>query len=188
MVIISIAKKVVLVVGAAVLGLGVYLGYLQLVGNFHEVLPGKFYRSAQLSPEDLGKYIDEYKIKTVINLRGGNPNAAWYRAEEAMVTEHGAKELNFEMSARKPLGLDRTFQLLDLMRSAEGPVLVHCRSGADRTGFATVLYLQQIAGVDEETAEWQLSPLFGHLNLPFLKEYAMDDTWEAFEKVIGLHS
>lgn len=188
MVMLNILKRFSLALLSVIAGFGIYFGYLQLVGNFHEVLPGRFYRSAQLSPEELGRYIDEYKIKTVINLRGANPAAAWYRAEEAMAVQHGAKEVSFEMSARKFLGMDRTFQLLELMRNAEGPVLVHCRSGADRTGLAALLYLQQIAGVDEETAEWQLSPLFGHLNLPFLKEYAMDDTWEAFEKVVGLHS
>lgn len=188
MLFVKILKKTSLIIGSVILGLGVYLGYLQLAGNFHEVLPGRLYRSAQLSADNLGQYIDQYKIKTVINLRGGNPDAAWYRAEEAAVIAHGAKEVNFEMSARKPLGMDRTLELLEVLRNAEGPVLIHCRSGADRTGLASVLYLQQIAGVDEETAEWQLSPLFGHLNLPFLKEYAMDDTWEAFEKRVGLHS
>lgn len=105
-----------------------------------------------------------------------------------MVVQHGAQEVNFEMSAHKLLGLDRTLQLLDIMRQAEGPVLVHCRGGSDRTGLAVLLYLQQIAGVDEHKAEWQLSPLFGHLNLPFIKAYAMDESWEAFEEAAGLHS
>lgn len=183
-----IIKKTGLALLSVLLALGTYLGYLQLVGNFHEVIPGKFYRSAQLSPAALGEYIDQYKIKTVINLRGGHAGIGWYDAEVNAVESHGAKEINFEMSARKQLPISQTFALLDIMRNAEGPILIHCRSGADRTGLASVIYLQQIAGVDEETAEWQLSPLFGHLNLPFIPEYAMDHTWEAFEKVIGLHS
>lgn len=170
------------------LAMAAYLGYLQLVGNFHEVMPGKLYRSAQLSPAALGAYIDEYKIKTVINLRGGHTGEKWYDDEVQAVESRGAKEITFEMSARKQLPMAQTFALLDILRNAEGPILIHCRSGADRTGLASVIYLQQVAGVDEETAEWQLSPLFGHLNLPFIPEYAMDTTWEAFEKVIGLHS
>ncbi len=44
------------------------------------------------------------------------------------------------------------------------------------------MYLQQVAGVNEAQAEWQLSPLFGHLNLPFIGAYAMDDTLGSFRK------
>ncbi|MBO3761111.1 dual specificity protein phosphatase family protein [Ciceribacter sp. L1K22] len=171
-----------------VLGLGAWLGYLQFSGNFHEVLPGKFYRSAQLSPEALAGYIDRYGIATVINLRGENPQDQWYRDEMKAVQDRGAVYLNFRMSAKRELTMEESFRLVALMRDAKGPILVHCQGGADRTGFASVLYLQQIAGVDEETAELQLTPLFGHLNLPFLGAYAMDETWEAFEKAIGLDS
>lgn len=181
-------KKIGLTLLSLLVALGLWLGYLQVLGNFHEVIPGRLYRSAQLSPENLGYYIDEYKIKTVINLRGEHTGTRWYDRELTTVEDHGAREVNFEMSARTPLSIERTFALLDTLRNAEGPILIHCRSGADRTGLASVIYLQQIAGIDEETAEWQLSPLFGHLNLPFIREYAMDTTWEAFEKVIGLHS
>ena len=96
--------------------------------------------------------------------------------------------VDFHMSARRMLTVEQSRQLIALMRNAPGPILIHCSAGADRTGLASVMYMQQIAGVDEETAEWQLSPLYGHLNLPFLSVYAMDDTWESFEKAIGLDS
>ncbi|MCO5732166.1 tyrosine-protein phosphatase [Rhizobium sp. SSA_523] len=184
-----------ILVGRAVVCLGVllvllalYLGFLQLGGNFHEVLPGRFYRSAQLSGPAFGRYIETYKIGTIINLRGAKPGAAWYEEELAAARVHGVDHFDFAMSARRELTPDESLQLVALMRRAKGPLLVHCKSGADRTGLASVMYLQQIAGVDEETAEWQLTPLFGHLNLPFIGAYAMDDTWEQFEKLIGLDS
>lgn len=167
---------------------GAYIGILILSGNFHEVLPGRFYRSAQLSGERLGKEIDLYGIKTVINLRGENVGKGWYDDEIRATAAHGATHVDFRMSARRDLTPERTQQLLALLKSAEQPILVHCMSGADRTGLASVIFLQQVAGIDEEEAEWQLSPLYGHINLPFLAAYAMDDTWEALEKVIGLDS
>jgi protein tyrosine/serine phosphatase len=34
-------------------GAGLYLGYLHATGNFHEVIAGELYRSAQPSPEQL---------------------------------------------------------------------------------------------------------------------------------------
>lgn len=176
-----------ILVGIAAL-FGAYVGLLILSGNFHEVLPGQFYRSAQLSGERLGEEIDRYGIKTVINLRGENLGKGWYDDEVAATAAHGATHVDFRMSAQRDLTPERTQELLSLLKTAEQPILVHCMSGADRTGLASVIFLQQVAGVDEEEAEWQLSPLYGHINLPFLGAYAMDNTWEAFEKVIGLDS
>lgn len=185
-------RKVILWGGLSIAGLaalfGSYVGLLILSGNFHEVLPGQLYRSGQLSGERLGAEIDRYGIKTVINLRGRNTGKSWYDEEVVATAAHGATHVDFGMSARQDLTLDQVQKLLAILKSAEQPILVHCMSGADRTGFASVMFLQQVAGVDEEEAEWQLSPLYGHFNLPFLAAYAMDETWEAFEKAIGLES
>lgn len=185
-------RRIVVRSGLALVGLsalfGAYLGILILSGNFHEVLPGQLYRSAQLSGERLGQEIDRYGIKTVINLRGENVGKGWYDDEVAATAAHGATHVDFGMSASKDLTPEKTQRLLALLKTAEQPILVHCMSGADRTGLASVIFLQQVAGVDEEEAEWQLSPLYGHINLPFLGAYAMDDSWEALEKVIGLDS
>jgi protein tyrosine/serine phosphatase len=167
---------------------GIYLTYLNLSGNFHEVLPGRFYRSAQLSGHQLERIIATYQIKTVINLRGANANAGWYQDEIRATARQGATHIDFGMSARKILSPEKSMALIALMRNVQGPILVHCAGGADRTGLASVMYLQQIAGVDEETAEWQLTPLFGHLNIPFTAAYAMDDSWEQFEKLADLPS
>jgi protein tyrosine/serine phosphatase len=177
-----------LTVAGLSLAFGAYVGILILSGNFHEVVPGRFYRSAQLSGSRLGAEIDRYGIKTVINLRGESPGRAWYDDEVAATAAHGAAHVDFGISARKDLTPEKTQQLLALLKDAQQPILVHCLSGADRTGLASVIFLQQVAGVDEEEAEWQLSPLYGHINLPFLAAYAMDDTWEKLEKVIGLDS
>ncbi|TPP11195.1 tyrosine-protein phosphatase [Rhizobium glycinendophyticum] len=185
-------RRVVFRTGLSIVSLaalfGAYVGILILSGNFHEVVPGRFYRSAQLSGVRLGEEIDRYGIKTVINLRGEGVGKGWYDDEVAATAAHGATHIDFGMSARKDLTPEKTQQLLALLKSAEQPILVHCMSGADRTGLASVIFLQQVAGVDEEEAEWQLSPLYGHINLPFLAAYAMDDTWEKLEKVIGLDS
>ncbi len=185
-------RRIVVRSGLALVGLGglfgAYVGILILSGNFHEVLPGQLYRSAQLSGERLGQEIDRYGIKTVINLRGENVGKGWYDDEVAATAAHGATHVDFGMSASKDLTPEKTQRLLALLKTAEQPILVHCMSGADRTGLASVIFLQQVAGLDEEEAEWQLSPLYGHINLPFLGAYAMDDSWEALEKVIGLDS
>ena len=183
-----VAKRAGICLAASMLLLGAYLGILQLTGNFHEVVPGRFYRSAQLSKDGFDHYIETYHIRTVINLRGAKPGAPWYEDELAAAKAHGVTLVDFAMSANKELTPEKSFELVNLLRGAEGPILVHCKNGADRTGLASVMYLQQVDNVDERTAEWQLTPLFGHLNIPFTGAYAMDDTWEDFEKLIGLPS
>ena len=41
--------------------------------------------------------------------------------------------------------------------------------------------------MDEETAEWQLTPIYGHFGIPFLSpSFAMDETWEELEPLFGI--
>ena len=42
------------------------------------------------------------------------------------------------------------------------PALIHCKSGADRAGFAAALYLVLREGVPVREAMGQLSPRYGH--------------------------
>lgn len=182
----AIVKKTGLGLGAALLSLGVYLGGLQLTGNFHEVLPGQLYRSAQPTPAALAEYNGRYGIRTVINLRGSS-DAEWYRDEVATSRKLGLTHIDFRMSANKPLSVKRTHELAAILRDAPKPVLIHCQSGSDRTGLASVIYLQQVAGVAQETAEKQLSILFGHIGIRYLSgTIAMEDSWERFEKSLTI--
>ncbi|MHB0954479.1 MAG: hypothetical protein ACYC10_21510 [Allorhizobium sp.] len=63
---------------ATVLTIGGYLGYLQLSGNFHPVIAGEVYRSAQPSGDAIARYAREQGIQSIINLRGPNPGRAWH--------------------------------------------------------------------------------------------------------------
>jgi protein tyrosine/serine phosphatase len=174
--------------GGFAVALGCYLGALQLTGNFHEVLPGELYRSAQPTANDIAAYSREHGIKTIVNLRGRN-KGAWYSQEVAAAKQAGIEHIDFKMSASHQLTLDQTHQLIALLRDAPKPILIHCQAGADRTGLVSVIYLQQIAGVDEETAERQLSLRYGHIGIPYLSSaFAMDESWENLEKIFGLPS
>jgi protein tyrosine/serine phosphatase len=183
----KIWKRSAALLGFSILVMGAYLGLLQINGNFHEILPGELYRSAQPTPSQLAGYINRYGIKTVINLRGPSQRA-WYKDEVATAERLTAQHVDFQMSVRRQLTPEESQRLIALMRDAPKPILIHCLAGADRTGLASVIYLQQIAHIDEDTAEWQLSPIYGHLNLPFLKAYAMDETWEGLEQLLGIES
>lgn len=170
----------------ATLMMCVHFGGLLLTGNFHEVIPGQLYRSAQPSGADLSDYKTRYGIRTVLNLRGPNKNA-WYREEVDTAAREGLVHIDFPMSASHALTTEKSRQLIAILRDAPKPILIHCKSGADRTGLASVIYSSLIAGKDEKTAERQLSIAYGHISIPFLSSaFAMDESWERLEVALGL--
>lgn len=178
----NILFRCILWLAAAPLAFGVYFGVLQMSGNFHEVIAGQLYRSSQLTEKQLSDYVTANGIKTIINLRGENGRSAWYRNETATAEKLGVQHLDFGMSAYKQLGPERVAKLIQIMRDAPKPILLHCKSGADRTGLAAAIYVNRVAGMDEDTAEQQLSIWFGHVGIPYLSSaYAMDRTWENIE-------
>jgi protein tyrosine/serine phosphatase len=160
-----------------------YLAAIQLTGNFATVLAGELYRSNQPTAAQITRYAANYGIKTIVNLRGSKPNAAWYREEVATARALGLTHIDVDMAANRELSIDEARQLASILRDAPKPLLIHCRSGSDRTGLASAIYLNQVANVDEETAEWQLSLRFGHIGIPFVSPaYAMDESWERLER------
>lgn len=163
-----------------------YLAYLQISGNFHEVVAGEVYRAAQMDGQRLARWKREYGIASVLNLRGENAGADWYEAERGVAERLGLKHIDFRMSAARKLDQAEVQELLQVMRDAPKPLLIHCMGGADRTGLAAALYVAGIAGGGERAAERQLSPIFGHIGIPGIsRAYAMDVTWEDIEPWLG---
>lgn len=162
--------------------LGGYAASLQATGNFHTVIAGELYRSAQPSPAQLVRYVRHHGIRTVINLRGENADAPWYEAELETARSLGIHHVDFRMSASKQLSTRRADELVAIMAAAEKPILIHCQAGSDRTGLASALYSLRVARRHESEAERQLSFYFGHVGIPHLSSaYAMDASWETFE-------
>lgn len=181
-----VARWIGAVLTVLLLMLGGYLIALQLTGNFHTVVEGKFYRAAQVTPESLASYHRKHGIRTVINLRGSNPGKRWYDNEVATSRTLGIEHLNFPLSSKRPVTEEQAKALVEVMRTAAKPLLVHCESGADRTGLVAALFLAGVMGASEADAEHQLTFWFGHVALPFISRgYAVDDNWERFEVWLG---
>nr|WP_298098759.1 dual specificity protein phosphatase family protein [uncultured Shinella sp.] len=178
----GLLKKAALFLGIGAAAAGAYLVTIQLTGNFAAVVPGEVYRSNQPTADDIAAYAGRYGIRTIINLRGRQENAAWYEDEIAAAKRLGIGHVDFPMVADQRLDAEGAARLIAILKDVPRPILIHCRSGADRTGLASVLYLAKVAGVDEATAERQLSVRFGHIGIPLLSPtYAMDESWEALE-------
>ena len=154
-------------------------------GNFHEIIRGQLYRSGQPSAEQIAYWHRRYGIKTIINLRGAHPNKDWYRAERAMAQEYGIALIDYKISAKRELAPAQVEELLAILAKAKTPVLIHCRDGADRSGLVSALYVAGVAKGSEYYAEFQLTPLYGHIPVWFAPYYAMDRSFENAEPRLG---
>ena len=133
-------------------------------------------------PEQIADYARRYGIKTIINLRGEEDGSSWYRNEVAESKALGITHIDFRMSSGQELTVAQAEQLIRIMKTAEKPLLIHCRRGADRTGLASALYVAAVKNLGESEAETQLLPIYGHLSIPFTPAYAMDRTWQMAER------
>lgn len=172
-------------VGAGVIGIIGYLAILHFSGNFHAVIAGELYRSAQVNGAQLSNYTQKVGLKSVLNLRGASPDAGWYKDEMSESARLGLVHADFALSASREVTLEEATQLIALMRTLPKPLLIHCKHGSDRTGLLSALYLAAIKGEDAETAENQLSLYFGHFAVPYLSAaYPMDESWEHIETAL----
>ncbi|MDH7784372.1 protein tyrosine/serine phosphatase [Ochrobactrum sp. 19YEA23] len=165
--------------------LGGYLYTIQYNGNVHAIVPGQAYRSNQPDPARIAALQKAYGIKTIINLRGPEAGSPWYDKEVEASDALGIQHVDFEMSASKRLTPQRARELIALMQSAEKPILIHCKSGSDRTGLAAALYVAAVSKGGERKAEQQMSIAYGHFGFPGSPTHAMEDTFEELEPALG---
>src|SRR5438132_805594 len=137
-----------------------------LVGNnLHTLLPGRVYRSAQLSGRDLEKVIRNYGIRTVINLRGSSDPMPWYLDECRVTHRLNVSQEDVSCSAGRFPPSHEFRRLVDILDRCEYPILLHCRQGADRTGLASVLVMLLQTNLSVEEARRHMSVRYGHFPL-----------------------
>jgi len=156
-----------------------YVGYGLIYGNFHK-LDNNAYRSAQLFRFNMPFYLEKYKIKTVLNLRGEQKNRSWYKNEKEITKEHNITLITYKMSSRKYLDFNRTSKLVKILKNAKKPILIHCEGGADRTSLASALYVYAIEGKSISEAKEELSFIYGHLPSIRPKVIVMDRSFDNY--------
>lgn len=130
--------------------------------NFFPVQDDQLYRSKQLSTERLIYYIDKFGIKTVINLRSIDSSSTWWQEETDTCRKKNVNHYDIPMSPKMMTPKKQLLELLYLYDNAPRPILVHCRSGADRTGEASAIWvLEKMERTNTEAAR-QLAVDFGH--------------------------
>lgn len=120
------------------------------------------YRAGQIDEADLREAVVDFGLKTVINLRGDNPKSEWYQEEVQACRDLGLeyREYRFESFEHPPQHETRLLvrDLLDQPR----PVLVHCRSGHDRSGWAAAVARVLDGDPVDQAVEEELAVLEGH--------------------------
>jgi protein tyrosine/serine phosphatase len=119
---------------------------LEGVRNLYRITP-TLYRSEQ--PTALGmKNLEKLGIRTVINLRWFNNDAT--EAAGTMLRTERVKMVTWDVDDKHVIAVMRMLE-----DPANGPYLIHCQHGADRTGLMSAMYriLNQGWTVDDAIAE-----------------------------------
>ncbi len=106
------------------------------VGNFQKV-DDHVYRGAQPTPEGFGN-LSKLGIKLVVDLREPGDRSVF---ENKVVTAAGMKYISVPMYGMATPSNDSVRKVLALLEdNSAGPIFVHCKRGADRTGGVIACY------------------------------------------------
>lgn len=104
-------------------------------------------RAPQPCLDDICNEYEGYNIKTVINLRGYDPDEDWCAEEKKAVVLIGAKWIQFPVSGRRAPTPYEVEMLSNILEDRNNwPILVHCQGGVHRTGWVVAFYRIQYEG------------------------------------------
>ena len=161
-----LAKWLVRTAAVIVLAAGSYVAWDQATYNFGTVQPGRVYRSGQMPASALARTLGEYRIKTVLNLRGPNPKLSWYPAECEATLAAGATQIDIPMSSCVWMSRIQLRTIIDALETADYPILIHCAWGSERTGLVSAFaeLLRPGATLRDARAQFSLAYLFLRVN------------------------
>jgi protein tyrosine phosphatase (PTP) superfamily phosphohydrolase (DUF442 family) len=153
-------------------------------GNFGVVDEGLVYRSAQ-PLGGLADLVAARRIATVLNLRGGSDADSWYAAEVAQTRRLGVDFYDLPLVATVRPSRTQLLTVLDVLDRCKYPLLIHCKSGSDRTGLVSGLYLMSRRGVEPGRAEGAFSLYYGHV--PLLGTRHLHEPFREYDQWLQVH-
>ena len=158
-------KAIGLAVLLTALGMGVYVAWDELDEHifpirFTEVKPDRLYRSGQLSRFLIRRVLEEHDIDVVVDLTAHNHLCKDQQAEKETVESVGLEYVRATLSGDGTGDLNNYAKAIAaIKRSLDGDkcVLVHCRSGAWRTGGVLAAYQVLIERETPEVAYRELA-------------------------------
>jgi len=161
-----LARWLVRIAAVIVLTAGSYVAWDQATYNFGTVQPGRIYRSGQMPALALARTLGDYRIKTVLNLRGPNPKLSWYPPEREATLHAGATQIDIPMSSCVWMSRIQLRTIIDALETADYPILIHCAWGSERTGLVSAFaeLLRPGATIRDARAQFSLAYLFLRVN------------------------
>ena len=136
------------------------LGFLRRRWTNDGQIAPDVWRSNNPTAERLERYA-ERGITTIINLRH-DINTSPVKFEQETCEKLGLTCINYPMGARRSPTREELEGLILLFNSIKKPVLIHCKSGADRTGLAGAIWLLTQENATIEQASHELSLRYLH--------------------------
>ena len=129
--------------------------------NLAPVVPGKIYRCNHPTPSRLRGMVRRLGLRTLINLRGRTQSGSDALSREAAASL-GLDFHDMAFESRGAPQRDRIMRLHGIYTTMRTPVVMHCKSGADRAGLAAGLMVMFEGGTTADALR-QLSWRFGHI-------------------------
>lgn len=149
-----------------------------LYRNFHP-LSETAWRSNQPSPGFVRTLRQKYGIQTIISLRMPD-NSGHYLLEKEACDKYGITLLHHKFSSREFPSAEAVLKAKDILHTAKSPLLIHCKSGADRAGLMSALYRHFVLNEPiEDVWRKELNWRYGHFR--FGDTGKLDAFFEAYE-------
>ena len=136
-------------------------GFLRVAWHNQHQIADDVWRSNQPGPGRIAKLADQ-GIKTIINLRGPRDEGGWQLEAEAC-KKAGIILFDFTARSRAAPSKSMLHDAKSLFAEINKPVLMHCKSGADRAGLMSALYLLIMENQPAHIAMQQLAWKYGHV-------------------------
>ncbi|CAA2142357.1 hypothetical protein HYPP_03379 [Hyphomicrobium sp. ghe19] len=136
-------------------------GLVRTIYNNRHRVGRDAWRSAQPAPHHIA-WAARRGIKTIINLRGEQSYGTRWLEQQACA-RHGLTLVDLTLRSRAAPSLAEFQAMKDVLAKAEYPILVHCKSGADRAGLMSVMISHLHDGQPIREAVKQLSLRYGHV-------------------------
>ncbi len=130
--------------------------------NWCVVEDGRLYRSNHPLPWQLERAQRRHGVRSVINLRGHRTGCGSDGLGRAEAARLGLAHADQPLESRGAPHRERLQRLIRLYRELPEPILIHCKSGADRTGLAAGVW-HLMHGRRAAEARRELSPRHGHI-------------------------
>jgi protein tyrosine phosphatase (PTP) superfamily phosphohydrolase (DUF442 family) len=153
--------------GVAAIFLGLALGsyvYFRSVythsKRLREIVPGRVYRSGQLTADGFANAVDRFGLRTIVNVQDDFPDPDIFVSfwssntikESELCRQLGVRYVHLapglisrrRIPAERPEAIDQFLALMD--EESTYPVLIHCKAGLHRTGLLSAIYRMEYQG------------------------------------------